>query len=89
MSRATRLAGLSDGVTAYTLRHTAATWLVSMGVPVWDTAQFLGTSPAMIERHYGHHAPDYLRSAAEAIGRKPGFGAPNGAPKRKRAARLA
>ena len=70
MKRATRLAGLANGVSAYTLRHTAATWLLKKGVPIWEVAKFLGTSPAMIERHYGHHAPDYLRAAARAIGRK-------------------
>lgn len=69
-ARACKIAELGGGVTAYTLRHTCASWLVSKGVSIWETTQFLGTSPAMIERHYGHHAPDYLRGAAEAIGRK-------------------
>jgi integrase len=69
MNRATRLAGLDESVSAYTLRHTAATWLVSKpNISIWQA--FLGTSADMIERHYGHHAPDYLREAAAAIGRK-------------------
>jgi len=70
LATAVAKAGLDAGVTAYSLRHTCATWLVSKGVPVWQVAEFLGTSPAMIERHYGHHAPDYLKEASDAIGRK-------------------
>ncbi len=70
MGTAVRLAGLTGGVTAYTLRHTAATWLVSRGVPIWDVAGFLGTSPEMIERHYGHYRADYQDAATRMIGRK-------------------
>jgi integrase len=70
LGRAVELAGLEVGVTAYTLRHTAATWLVSKGVPIWDVAGFLGTSPEMIQKHYGHFAPDYQDRAAKEIGRK-------------------
>ena len=70
MGRACRLAGLPQGVSAYTLRHTAATWLLSKGVSIFDTANFLGTSPAMIEKNYGHVMPEYLQNAARAIGRK-------------------
>jgi integrase len=66
MGRAVRLAGLWGGIT---LRHTAATWLVSRGVPVWEVAGYLGTSPEMIEKHYGHYRPDYQDVAAREIGR--------------------
>ena len=37
------------------------------GVPIWQAAGYLGMSAAMIERTYGHHHPDYMRGAAEAI----------------------
>jgi integrase len=57
---------VEGGVTAYTLRHTAASWLVSKG----KVADFLGTSEPMIRDHYGHLAPDYQDEAARAIGRK-------------------
>jgi hypothetical protein len=33
-------------------------------------AEFLGTSEAMILKHYGHLAPDYQEEAALAIGQK-------------------
>jgi integrase len=70
LARAVSLAKLEAGVSAYTLRHTAASWLVAKGLPTRKIAEFLGTSEAMIERHYGHLAPDYQDEAAAAIGRK-------------------
>jgi len=33
-------AGL-EGVTPHTLRHTAATWLMQRGTPIWEAAGFL------------------------------------------------
>ena len=65
--RAAEEAGL-EGVTPHTLRHTAATWLMQQGVPIWETAGFLGMSPEMVEKTYGHHHADFLSSAAKAIG---------------------
>ena len=70
MGTACRLAGLGSGVSGYTLRHTTATWLLNKGISVWDTAQFLGTSPEVIQKNYGHMSPDYLKDAAAAIGKK-------------------
>jgi integrase len=64
---AVALAGLWGRVTPHTLRHTAATWLMQRGVPIWQAAGYLGMSAAMIERTYGHHHPDYMRGAAQAI----------------------
>jgi integrase len=70
LARACSLASLSDGVTAYTLRHTAASWLVAKGIPTRKVADFLGTSEPMILNNYGHLAPDYQDEAAAAIGRR-------------------
>ena len=70
LGRACRLAGLDAGVTAYTLRHTCASWLVHQGLPTRLIADFLGTSEEMIVKHYGHLAPDYQDAAAAAIGRQ-------------------
>lgn len=70
LGRAVMLARLPGGVTAYTLRHTCASWLVSRGIATRLIADFLGTSEAMILAHYGHLAPDYQDAAALAIGRK-------------------
>jgi integrase len=48
-----------DLVTAYTLRHTASSWLVVRGLPTRKVADFIGMSEQMILSHYGHLAPDY------------------------------
>jgi integrase len=66
--RAVALAGLSGKVSPHTLRHTAATWLMQAGVPIWEGAGFLGMSPEMLSRVYGHHHPAHMRGAAEALG---------------------
>jgi integrase len=62
---------LTDGnVTAHTLRHTAATWLMQRGVDPWEAAGFLGMSVKVLMETYGHHHPNHLRGAANAITRK-------------------
>jgi integrase len=67
---AVRLAQLPGKVTPHTLRHTAATWLMQRGVPIWEAAGFLGMSPEVLQETYGHHHPDHLQGAAAAIGQK-------------------
>lgn len=62
---AAQAAGLAD-VTPHTLRHTAVTWLVQDGVPLWEVAQWVGMSVEMIERVYGHHAPDRFGRVLQA-----------------------
>ena len=66
-AHAVSLAGLWGRVTPHTLRHTAATWLMQRGAPIWQAAGYLGMSAEMIERTYGHHHPEYMRAAAQAI----------------------
>jgi integrase len=61
-------AGLDGAVTPHTLRHTAITWMVQAGVPLWEVAGLAGLTVALIESTYGHHAPDHLRRAAGALG---------------------
>lgn len=70
---AVRLAGLSKvegNVTPHTLRHTAATWLMQRGAPLWEAAGFLGMSVEVLQENYGHHHPDFMHGAANAIGSK-------------------
>lgn len=62
-------AGLDD-VTPHTLRHTAATWLMQRSTEKWAAAGFLGMSMETLERVYGHHHPDFQKSAVEAMERK-------------------
>ena len=47
-------ANLPAGATAYTLRHSVITELVTAELPLLTIAQISGTSAEMIERHYGH-----------------------------------
>lgn len=65
---AVRRAGLKGKVTPHTLRHTAATWLMQAGVPMWQASRFLGMTQETLENVYGHHHPEHLREAAAAIG---------------------
>lgn len=58
-------------ITLYGLRHTHATDLLAQGQSMKFVAERLGTSVAMVERHYGH----ILREIeAEAIGNLPALG---------------
>jgi integrase len=54
IAEAARAAKLPVGVSAYTLRHSTITDLVTAGLPLLTVAQISGTSAEMIERHYGH-----------------------------------
>ena len=60
-------AGL-EGVTPHVLRHTAATWMAQAGLPLWQVAGMLGNTEQMVQDTYGHHHPDYLKAAANALG---------------------
>ena len=65
---ACRRAGI-EGVTPHTLRHTAATWLMQKGVDLWQASGFLAMSEKTLVEVYGHHHPEFMREAAEAIGK--------------------
>lgn len=65
IAAAVSAAGLPNGATAYTLRHSTITDLVTAGLPLLTIAQISGTSAEMIERHYGHLASD---AAVKALG---------------------
>jgi site-specific recombinase XerD len=65
IAAAVTAAALPADATAYTLRHSTITDLVSAGLPLLTIAQISGTSAEMIERHYGHLASD---AAVKALG---------------------
>ena len=67
---ACKRAGLHD-VTPHVLKHTAITWAMQNRMDLWQAAGFFATSVPILTRVYGHHHPDYMREAAEAIGRRP------------------
>lgn len=60
-------AGLPD-VTPHCLRHTAVTWQLQAGVPIWEVAGFVGMDVEMVQQVYGHHHSDHTRAAARALG---------------------
>ena len=64
VKEAAAAAELPDETTAYALRHSVITDLVTMGLDLLTVAQLSGTSVAMIEKHYGHMRADH---AAEAL----------------------
>lgn len=64
---AAKRAGL-DGVSQYTLRHTAGVYMAQAGVPMEQIAEFMGhTSIETTRKHYARFHPDYLRHAATAL----------------------
>ena len=64
IAKAVRAAKLPANATAYTLRHSTITDLVTGGLPLLTVAQISGTSAEMIEKHYGHLIRD---AAVEAL----------------------
>lgn len=60
-------AGLPNGTTAYTLRHSTITDLVHAGVDLLTVAQISGTSVRMIEKHYGHLRSKVVKNALEHL----------------------
>lgn len=65
-------AGVEGPVSPHTLRHTAVTWLMQNGAPMWQVAGFVGMSEQMIREVYGHHHPDHMQEVVAASGRRGG-----------------
>jgi integrase len=63
---AVRAAGLEHR-TIYALRHTYASLSIAAGVSLFELSRLMGTSPAMIDRTYGHMLPDALDRARLAL----------------------
>ncbi|UXC37098.1 tyrosine-type recombinase/integrase [Cupriavidus gilardii] len=63
IKEAAAAAGLPEATTAYALRHSTITDLVTGGLDLLTVAQISGTSVAMIERHYGALRSDVAASA--------------------------
>lgn len=70
-ARALKLAGFEGRkIPPHTLRHTAATWLMSQGAEIWEAAQFLGMTTTMVEKVYAKHSPSFQKRAVDLITRK-------------------
>lgn len=55
--------------TAYTIRHTVATWLATQGVPPWQRDSFLGHAPegSKTGLRYAHADPQHMAAVRDAI----------------------
>lgn len=53
-----------EDFTPHCMRHTFATQALRHGVPIWEVAGMLGDTVETVERTYGHHCPNYLKTAA-------------------------
>lgn len=62
--RVRKAAALPDYVVPHVLRHSRATHMLKQGVPIWEAANALGMSVAVLAAVYGHHAPDWQKDAA-------------------------
>jgi integrase len=60
-------AGIEPVRGLYDLRHTYATFALRAGIPVFAVARFMGSSIAMIDRHYGHLALDSREHAVALL----------------------
>jgi integrase len=56
----------------YALRHTFATEALAAGVSTWQLARVMGTSVAMIDRHYGHLARDSEETIRQLLSARTG-----------------
>jgi integrase len=65
-ARARRLSNVPSYVTPHILRHSRATTMMRAGVNPWDAANALGMSLEVLTKVYGHHHPDWQKSAADA-----------------------
>lgn len=64
---AARAAGLPEEITAYAMRHSAITDLVTDGLDLLTVAQLSGTSVSMIEKHYGHLRANHAAAALAGL----------------------
>jgi integrase len=60
-------AGIEPHRDLYDMRHTYATFALRAGVPVFAVSRFIGSSIAMIDRHYGHLANDSRQHAVSLL----------------------
>ena len=56
------------------LRHTAAAWLVTSGVPPIEVRDLLGHTTIQMTERYAHLAPDNLRFALSHLDKMSRFG---------------
>ena len=55
----------------YALRHAFATWALEAGFDTFEQSRLMGTSLAMLDKHYGHLARGYAERARERLNKRP------------------
>jgi integrase len=63
---ALRAAGIEHR-SVYALRHIYASLSIAAGVSLFELSRLMGTSPAMLDKTYGHMLPDALDRARSAL----------------------
>lgn len=53
--------------TPHDLRRTAVTWAMQSGAEKWAACGYFGLTMEILEAVYGHHHPDHLKSAVQAM----------------------
>ncbi len=66
LAKTAQAAGV-EGVSPHVFRHTTATWGLQNSADIWELSGYLGMTPEMLMRVYGHHHPDHQRGAGEAV----------------------
>ena len=66
LAASSRRAGL-ERVSSHVLKHSAVTWMVQAGVSFERISKFTNTSKEIIQRVYGHHSPEFVADATEAL----------------------
>jgi integrase len=64
---AQKAAGIVPLRRVYDLRHTFATFALRAGISTFDLSRYMGTSLAMIDRHYSHLARDGREHAIKLL----------------------
>lgn len=65
--KAARSVGIEEGRAFHLLRHTAASWMVQAGVPLYEVQTILGHSSPALTQRYAHLAPGFGERAAFAV----------------------
>ena len=56
-----------ENVRLHDLRHTAASWMVQKGVPLYEVSKVLGHRTIQMTERYSHFASDHLTSAVNTL----------------------
>ncbi len=57
----------ADGVTRHTLRHTAISWMLQRGAPLYAVGKIVGHSAATMTERYGHLTGSHLTDAVRLL----------------------